>query len=162
MFHAERRAADRRCHARPEDRAGDVRGQGARRGPQVHSERLPFQTNPTSLLTPRTHRGCGEAVLCRDFRCGFDVVFFAAFSFAGFLPEIASSISFCPAAAFLGFFVAFEAAPCRRSGAAPPSGRRRCRQREPSALPQVRQYRAGLVGDLAPAYLAPRQPRAEV
>jgi hypothetical protein len=32
------------------------------------------------------------------------VVFLAASSFAGFLPEIASSISFCPVAAFLGFF----------------------------------------------------------
>ena len=46
--------------------------------------------------------------LYADFRCGFDVVIFAAFSFAAFLPEIASSISFCPAAAFLGFFAGFE------------------------------------------------------
>jgi hypothetical protein len=33
-----------------------------------------------------------------DFRCGFEGVFFVAFSFAGFLLEIASSISFWPAA----------------------------------------------------------------
>jgi len=31
------------------------------------------------------------------------VVFLAAFAFAGFLPQIASSTSFCPVAAFLGF-----------------------------------------------------------
>src|SRR3954451_11161463 len=52
--------------------------------------------------------GAAAKAVYADFRCGFDVVFFAAFSFAGFLPEIASSISFCPAAAFLSFFVAFE------------------------------------------------------
>ncbi len=92
MFHADWRAADRRCHARPEDRAGDMRGQGARRGPQVHSERFPFQTNPTSRLTPRTSSRLRRSPFYADFRCGFDVVFLAAFSFAGFLPEIASNI----------------------------------------------------------------------
>ncbi|XIA61999.1 hypothetical protein ACFIOY_20090 [Bradyrhizobium sp. TZ2] len=49
--------------------------------------------------------------LYAGFRCGFDVVFFAAFSFACFLPEIASSICFCPAAAFFGFFVAHATIP---------------------------------------------------
>jgi hypothetical protein len=51
VFHADRRAADRRRHARPEDCAGNMRRPGARCGSEVHSERLPFQASPSFRLT---------------------------------------------------------------------------------------------------------------
>jgi hypothetical protein len=56
-------------------------------------------------------------------RCGFEAVFFAAASFAGFLPSIDISISFRPLAALRGFFEGFDSFAARRrrrSGAARP------------------------------------------
>ena len=65
MFHADRRSADRRCNARPEDRAGNMRTRGAHRGQEVHAERFPFPTNPTSRLTARTESLLRGVPLCR-------------------------------------------------------------------------------------------------
>jgi hypothetical protein len=53
-------------------------------------------------------------------RCGFEAVFFAAASFAGFLPSIDISISFWPLAALRGFFEGFDSF----AGSAPPTLRR--------------------------------------
>ena len=72
MFHADRRSADRRCNARPEDRAGNMRTRGAHRGQEVHAERFPFPTNPTSRLTARTEFCCAES-LYADLRWGLAV-----------------------------------------------------------------------------------------
>ena len=101
MFQADRRAADRRRDARPEDRAGKMRTRGAHRDQEVHAERFPFPTNPTSRLTARTDsllRGIPfmptSAEVWRRV--------FAPASLAGFLPAIGSYISFSPAAAFFG------------------------------------------------------------
>jgi hypothetical protein len=129
MFHADRRSADRRCHARPEDRARDMRGQGARRGPQVHSERFPFQTNPTARLTPGPHRARGGAVLCRlPLRLRRRLV--AAFSFAGFLPEIAKQHLVLSGGRFARLLRGFEGCSLPTFRRSAPSGRRGCRQRD--------------------------------
>jgi hypothetical protein len=45
-----------------------------------------------------------------DLRCGLAAGFFAAVSFAGFLPAIGISISFWPAAALRGFLPGFFSA----------------------------------------------------
>jgi hypothetical protein len=71
----------------------------------VQKLRLDFDERPGA--------NCGQA----DFRCCLPAGFFAAVSFAGFLPEIGISISLWPAAAFrgflAGFFGAFASAACR-------------------------------------------------
>ena len=98
MFHADRRSADRRCNARPEDRAGNMRTRGVHRGQEVHAERFPFQTNPTSRLTARTESLLRGILFYADLRWGFAALFLHP------IPWPAS---------------------CRQSAAASPSGRRR-------------------------------------
>jgi hypothetical protein len=109
VFHADRRSADRRRHACPEDRAGDMRGPGARRGQEVHSEQFPFQAKPTSRLRTQIGVVAVAEPLYADLRWCLAVGFFAVASFAGFLLAIGSSISFCPTDAFLGFFAGLDA-----------------------------------------------------
>src|SRR6266404_200361 len=97
VFHADRRSADRRRYARAEDRAGNMRRRGARRGQEVHSEWFPFQANPTSRLTART-----ASLLRRSPSMP---------TCAGVWRRVSSRPSSWPAS-------------CRRSAAASPSARR--------------------------------------
>jgi hypothetical protein len=63
-------------------------------------------------------------------RCGFDAVFFAIASFAGFLPVIGISISFWPLAALRGFFEGFDGL----ASSAPPTLWRSASRRDKDAL----------------------------
>ena len=93
-----RRSADRRRHAGPEDRAGNMRTRGACRSRRFTPNGFHFrQTRP---LADRADRIVLRGVaLCR-LALGFGGGFYRA-RFPG--PAIGSSISFCPAAAFFGF-----------------------------------------------------------
>src|ERR1700746_3412864 len=86
---------------------------------------------------PGTNRGHA------DFLCCLPAGFFAAVSFAGFLPAIGISISLWPAAAFRGFLADFFDA-LVSAAAAPPTLCRRASIRSTTFSPRGRSF--GMIG----------------
>ena len=87
----------------------------------------------------RPSANCSQA----DFRCCLPAGFFAAVSFAAFLPVIGISISLWPAAAFRGFLPDFFGASAS-AAAAPPTLRRSASIRSTMFSPRGRSF--GMIG----------------
>src|SRR5580692_2885841 len=85
---------------------------------------------------------CSQIHLYADFRCCLAAGFFAAVSFACFLPKIGMSISFWPLDALRGFLAAFFGALV--SAGAPPTLRRRASIRSTTFSPRGRSF--GVIG----------------
>src|ERR1700688_447333 len=105
--------------------------------PYDEARQRPDAMNESALLN-----AVGSWANQADFRCDLAAGFFAAVSFACFLPAIGISISFWSAAALRGFLVGFVVA--LGSAAAPPTLLRSASIRSTTFSPRGRSF--GVIG----------------